>query len=395
VQRREARSGCGSLAAAPPVRAVNGAPPDAQGCPKVSGAQVVRSICRSRVPGWSSLAPGEILIDQLPVGLSNRNFRVCVAPTAAAIPCVLFRAYGEDASKFYDTELEFRIFNMLSGYQIAPRMYAFGDGWRIEEWHFAVPLPNRSMRNPAIFAQVAAQFGRLHKLSARGDFPRELLAMPPLSQQRLASWGEACRRAAGATVGAAGAELPARPCVEEMLSERLWLAAFLLEGDPQVRGSGLDRVFCHWDCQENNILQTQYGLRFIDFEYSGMEHQAFDIATYFAECMIDYIHDKHPFFKVGLSSLPAEWEQRLFGSIYLSEYLESTVRAEDTAVSLLLERVRRFMLASHLLWAFWSVIRAQQAPAPGGFDYLRYARLRWRLYRRAKRSLLQGAVGPA
>ena len=33
-----------------------------------------------------------------------------------------------------------------------------------------------------------------------------------------------------------------------------------------VRGRGLDRVLSHCIVQENNILQTQYGLRFIDFE---------------------------------------------------------------------------------------------------------------------------------
>ena len=48
-------------------------------------------------------------------------------------------------------------------------------------------------------------------------------------------------------------------------------------------------VFSHWDTQENNVLQTLYGLRFIDFEYSGMDYQAFDIASYFVECMIDHL----------------------------------------------------------------------------------------------------------
>merc|ERR1711953_770129 len=113
--------------------------------------------------------------------------------------------------------------------------------------------------------------------------------------------------------------------IEEMVAEQEWLEKFMTADDPRIHGSGLDVVFSHWDNQENNILQTHYGLRFIDFEYSGMEYQAFDIATYFVECTIDYIVDEHPFYKVSLADFPTEEEQKLFCSIYLSEYLETIV----------------------------------------------------------------------
>lgn len=43
-------------------------------------------------------------------------------------------------------------------------------------------------------------------------------------------------------------------------------ARFLDNAQDGVRGRGLDLVLSHCDVQENNILQTQYGLRFIDFE---------------------------------------------------------------------------------------------------------------------------------
>merc|ERR1719382_2203493 len=129
-----------------------------------------------------------------------------------------------------------------------------------------------------------------------------------------------------------------------MLAERSWIADFAAEGQSSaLPGCGLDVVFSHWDPQENNILQTRRGLRFIDFEYSGMEYQAFDIAAYFVECTIDYLHDEAPFYKVNPSDFPTEWDQRLFCSVYLSEYLGSAVGADDPAVSALLERVQRFV----------------------------------------------------
>merc|ERR1712187_259767 len=160
--------------------------------------------------------------------------------------------------------------------------------------------------------------------------------------------------------------------LSEVFAERDWLSEYVKADDPRIHGSGLDVVFSHWDNQENNILQTHYGLRLIDFEYSGMEYQAFDIASYFVECTIDYLVDKYPYYKVSLSDFPSEWEQRLFCSIYLSEYLETTVRPDDLPVSVLYDRVQRFTLLVNYLWTLWSVIRGPQAPTVNDFDYLEF-----------------------
>lgn len=213
--------------------------------------------------------------------------------------------------------------------------------------------------------------------------------MQPLSHTRLGTWGERCYRAAESFMHPEIVGRVSALKLDEVLAERDWLTKYCLADDPGIDGSGLDVVFSHWDSQENNILQTHYGLRYIDFEYSGMEHQAFDIASYFVECTIDYLHPKAPYFKMNVSNFPEEWEQRLFCSVYLSEYLETAVHPEDLAVTVLVERVRRFTLMHHLLWAMWSVIRAPQAPAINSFDYIEYAQSRWSQYKRAKRQLLQ------
>jgi choline kinase len=372
----------------PGVRPLEEVPADMLAFGNVSG-DTMRSICQASIPGWASVPSENIRIDQLCEGLSNQNFKVHLkSVTARMVPCVLFRVYGKDAHTLYDGELELKIVQMLSEYQVAPTIYANGEGWRIEEWHFSVPLPNRSMRNPAIFTQVAAHMGRLHKLSSRSDFPIEIRSCPVLSTSRLGTWATAFQSAAAALRCEEGRRQALD--VDEVFSERDWLTEFVTAEDPKIKGSGLDVVFSHWDSQENNILQTQYGLRFIDFEYSGMEHQAFDIATYFVECTLDYLWDKPPFYKVSLADFPSEREQRLFCSIYLSEYLETTIRPSDLSVSVLFERVQRFVLVVHHVWAMWSVIRAPQAPTVNEFDYLEYAQTRWFMYKWAKRAVLAG-----
>mmetsp|Transcript_91271 Transcript_91271/g.199939 ORF Transcript_91271/g.199939 Transcript_91271/m.199939 type:complete len:482 (+) Transcript_91271:128-1573(+) len=377
----------------PILRPLEAAPLDVLNFSDVSRPEVVRDLCHKNVPGWSAYSKEKIAIDQICEGLSNQLFKVHIDVAASGvIPCVLFRIYGRDVATLYDQEQELDIFRTLSKYQIAPKMYANGDGWRIEEWHFAVALKTQHMRNPSILCQVASQLGRFHKLSARADFPRNILELPPASIQRLDRWAAGCGRAA--------ANLEAEGCMEshrrliamnipEMVAEREWLKKFVLEGDDKLKGSGLDIVFSHNDCQENNILQTHYGLRFIDFEYSNMDYQSYDIANYFCECTLDYCWDKYPFYSHRLSDFPTEWEQRLFCAIYLSEYLESKVKPEESAVTILVGRVRRFVLMSHYLWAVWSVIRAPQACTFNEFDFLHYAQARWDTYKRDKRALLE------
>lgn len=373
------------------VRPLEAAPEKVFNFSEVSRPETIRSICKQKVPGWARYSEDQIAIDQICEGLSNQLFKVHVdMDHSEGIPCVLFRIYGKDVGTLYDQEKEMSIFLTLSKYQIAPKMYANGEGWRIEEWHFARPLKTRYMCNPSILAQVAAQLARFHKLSYRSDFPRHIVEMPPASLARMESWGLGARRAAEKLRDdPESARRLARINLSELLEEGEWLRSFVLEDDPQIRGSGLDIVFSHSDVQENNILQTQYGLRFIDFEYSSMEYQAFDIANYFCECTTDYTYEKYPFYKLSLSDFPAEWEQRLFCAIYLSEYLEMKVKLEDLAVTRLLKRVHRFTLMSHYLWAVWAIIRAPQAWTFNEFDFLHYSQARWDSYRRQKHALLE------
>jgi len=376
------------------VRPLEAAPDKVKNFSDVSRPEMIRSLCHSHVPGWKAFPEEELAIDQICEGLSNQLFKVHLdKESTGLIPCVLFRVYGKDVATLYDGEQELNIFKTLSKYQIAPKMYANGDGWRIEEWHFAVPLKTKYMRNPSILTQVASQLARLHKLSSRSDFPREILEMVPASTDRLQRWVDGCETAAAKLHQSNTCPETARRLAtmnfEDIVAERDWLRKFVLEDDQKIRGSGLDVVFSHNDAQENNILQTHYGLRFIDFEYSSMDYQAYDIANYFCECTIDYTADKYPFYSQSLSDFPSEWEQRLFCAIYLSEYLESKVTLEDSSVTLLLQRVNRFTLMSHYLWTVWSVIRAPQACTFNEFDFLNYAQARWDTYMRTKRTLLE------
>lgn len=145
-------------------------------------------------------------------------------------------------------------------------------------------------------------------------------------------------------------------------------------------------VFSHNDLQENNLLQTQYGLRMIDFEsvnplcvclmlvrYSYFNYQSADLANFFCEFTLDYVRHSRSAcitasagFPEALSLLHGEQiclphsggAKVVLCSViswlgvccscscrYLSEYLETPVFPSDDAYILpLLRNIERYLI---------------------------------------------------
>jgi len=169
-------------------------------------------------------------------------------------------------------------------------------------------------------------------------------------------------------------------------AETNWLRDYLTSDATGISGQGLDIVLGHNDVQENNILQTAYGLRLIDFEYTAMNYQAYDIANFFTEFTMDYVNQpNYPYYDACLEAYPDEEKQRLFCAVYLSEYLETPITPGNTLfVDPLMKTVKKFVLVSHLLWAVWSIIRTPQGQTFGDFDFIHYGKFRLDQYYRLK-----------
>lgn len=356
----------------------------------------IASICIDQVPGWSSLVTNltsDIEVKQLLEGLSNQLFKVTLkSPTVrgSAVPfgTVLFRIYGEHVSSFYDPKFELEVFTGLSELLIGPKMIASGEGWRIEEYYESVVLKTTSLPNPSIYTQVAAQLGRLHKIHRNEKFLASHDKETPISFSRLSQWSEEGLLALDRLPNAAEKRTALR--IDEIMAEISAMRATLEQGF--VSGSrtlGWDIVFCHNDLQENNILLTPQGLKFIDFEYANFNFQSADIGNFFDEFTMDYIHGEWPFFKFNRGDYPSEEIQRQFASVYLSEYLDRPIyESRDGAlISELLESVHVFSQLSHLLWGLWSLVRAQQQTETfNAFDFVEYAKFRFESYWANKRA---------
>jgi choline kinase len=325
----------------------------------------VIQICEDNLPGWRGVAMNLKRLD----GLSNSLFRVSSGDNNV----VLVRLYGQDVSSFYDPVYELEVFGAMSSVGIGPKMIAHGEGWRIEEFHNGRALLVEELQNPSVFTQVASQLARLHKLASTSFLPSRDRTRP-ISLYRLGNWTEEGLHALEKL--GLSEERQARLGVDKIITAISNMEHFLTEKLANPGRIGYDIVFCHNDVQENNILTTPYGLRLIDFEYADFNFQAADIGNFFNEFTIDNID-----FKGMPEKYPSVEAQRLFATVYLSEYLGEVVleSTHSDLISELIEAIKIGSGISHLTWGVWSLVRAQHGKVDG-FDFVEYAQYRFDKY---------------
>lgn len=123
----------------------------------------------------------------------------------------------------------------------------------------------------------------------------------------------------------------------------------------------------------------------IDFEYSGWNYRAHDLANHFSEHYIDYSYSHWPYFIIVPKLLPSKSHMKSFILTYLqgyNSYNNISTPVSDSDVNELLIETLWFMLASNLMWVPWGVIQAKQSSL--NFGFMEYGCARYQEYRRLK-----------
>ena len=125
-------------------------------------------------------------------------------------------------------------------------------------------------------------------------------------------------------------------------------------------------------------------MRLIDFEYSNFNIQCSDIGNFFNEFIMDYLPQPPvaPYFNVDKEKYLSIDQQRVFVSIYLSEYLERPVMESNSSelIGEFVDSIDLFSRLSHMTWGLWSIIRASQGETFDSFDFITYAQFRFDCY---------------
>ncbi|VWU49228.1 choline kinase [Hepatocystis sp. ex Piliocolobus tephrosceles] len=347
----------------------------------------IKHICLEKIIEWKHLVDDDLIVKQILSGLTNQLFEVEVKKEKIIDKSirrhVLFRIYGKDVDELYNTHTEFEVYKTMSKYKIAPQLLNTFNGGRIEEWLYGDPIRYDDLKKKKVLSSIATMVGKFHTLNRKHPLPEH--------------WDK-------------------NPCVFKMIN--MWkkqllkykninhfkddVFYYIKESDKYINflkeytktnNIANQIVFCHNDLQENNIMNTNHCLRLIDFEYSGYNYLAADIANFFIETSIDYSYNLYPFFKIDKNQYISYENRKMFIKQYLENYLDkSYTMPDEKVIDEILNIIEVQALGLHLLWGFWSIIRGYQTKSYNEFDFFLYAKERLNMYDKQKEYLISNKI---
>ncbi|NXJ70506.1 EKI2 kinase, partial [Rostratula benghalensis] len=284
------------------------------------------------------------------------------------VDAVLVRVYGRKTELFVDRETELRNFQVLRAHGCAPDLYCAFQNGLCYQFLPGIALGPDHVRDPHIFRLVAQEMARVHAIHANGSLPK------PILWQKLHKYLTLVKMDLSPKVSNPSFQQDV-PSLEMLEQELAWMKETLSQlGSPVV--------LCHNDLLCKNIIYngTQEHVRFIDYEYTGYNYQAFDIGNHFNEFAgvkeVDYrLYPSRETQLQWLRSYLQAYKQLTQGGPGGSEVSEEELEA-------LYVQVNKFSLASHFLWACWGLIQDKYSTID--FNFLRYAKLRFKQYFKMK-----------
>lgn len=271
---------------------------------------------------------GEILVEPISGGITNRNFLVRDDSGAyVARLCDDLRHLGIDRRN------ERLCQHQAAQLGIAPAVEHHEEGVLVSRFVTGKTLASEDANDPNVITRLAATLRELH--GARDRLVGELLYFSPFQTVRTYT----------ATARKSGAELPAS--IDELLADAALLEKSLGPFTPAL---------CHNDLLPANLIDDGEKLWLVDWEYAGIGHPLFDLAGVAGNCQ-----------------LPPERE-----ALLLQSYLGGTdARA--------LYELRVLKTISLLREAFWAVVQTKASDLD--FDYGQYANDNFAAYRAARAAL--------
>ena len=315
----------------------------------------------------SSLTAASLTVTAITGGITNTLYRVTLQDDAPySLPAVLVRIFGPSTDQVIDRLTETRLVCELSRSKAGVRIYGHFANGRLEEWLYATPLTPPTMTDYAV--HIAATLATLHTqhIDWLADRPSPLYSTLPqwMSAASRLTWddeSEADKRQLLAEIGV------------DWWSAELATTLSLLR---QSQWSDDKLLFCHNDLLSGNILLQQRDdtahrthVFLVDYEYSGNNYAAFDIANHFCECCG---------FDCDWTQLPTPQQRLTFIRAYITSrhQLAGSMAAVDldSEAAALECKVRAFFVLSHLWWGIWAIVQAKYSTID--FDYLHYSWLR-------------------
>ncbi len=245
--------------------------------------------CQGLFPDWARLSIDDFEMDDpkgfssFTMGIRSRQTVQPIEPTA-----VLYRRLEGKDNAILDFETEKSVFLTLGQNGIAAHCHYYDDTCRIEEFYPGRTLVADDLFQPENLRGIADALFRLHRLTPPN------LPQGVFFEMLHAQWGELARHILVDRIDAF-------PTDEQHMCEELreiYSPATLAKVKRCLPDGAL--TFCHNDTYHGNIMKLDTGqIKLLDFEFSCLNHKAYDFSNLFAETVMRHQQPDAPFFRIA------------------------------------------------------------------------------------------------
>ena len=293
--------------------------------------------CQIGLPGWRDLGVSDFDFAP-PKGFSTFTMAVR-AKVPADPPAVLYRRLAGKDNAILDADAERGVFLALGDAAIAPRCYHYETGFRLEAFYTGDTLRAEDVFDEATLRGIAAELHRFHRLEPPPLPERPFFELLHLRWGALARYVLEDRR-------------DAFPVHERKLCEPLteiYSEATRRRVAAMVPAGPLH--FCHNDTYHGNVMRLDSGgVRLLDFEFSCLNHRAFDFANLFAETVMIHGLAEPPHFRIDSPRFSDAHLTTLVGA-YLDHSSFRSAEARELELRSLVRQTRQLLPLSDYMYA--------------------------------------------
>jgi len=293
--------------------------------------------CQELFPEWAKLSSEDFDFDR-PKGFSSFTMgiraKVNVKPSA-----ILYRRLEGKENAILDFETEKQVFLTLGEHKIAAFCPYYDEACRFESFHQGRSLYAEELFEADILKKIANELFRFHHLKA----PK--LPQTIFFELLHNKWGKLARHVLEEKIDIFP-ENERQLCIElrEIYSPETLTKVlnYLPEGD---------LTFCHNDTYHGNIMKLDNGdIKLVDFEFSCLNHKAYDFANPFAETVMQHKLEEYPYFKI-MEPKYGDHELGMLINFYLDNADFESPQAREKEFDKLLKQTKQMLVMSDYKYA--------------------------------------------
>ncbi len=293
--------------------------------------------CQNVFPEWRNLSPADFDVEQ-PKGFSSFTLSIR-AKKEVDPPAIFYRRLEGKDNAILDFETEKEVFLNLGKEGIAAHCHYYDQSCRLEAFYEGHTLSPDELFDPENLRKIAGELYRFHQIRP------EYLPEKTLFESLFEKWGEKARVILEE-------KKDIFPQNERNLCEQLE-EIYSRNTFEKVKRCLPDEppVFCHNDTYHGNIMKLSNGdIKLLDFEFSCLNHKAYDFSNLFAETVMKHKQSEYPYFHIAEPEY-SETEIAILINFYLDNYGYRKREEREKEFRKLMRNTRNMLMMSDFKYA--------------------------------------------